>query len=60
MTLDDLPQLREKMEEFERVGTELCDLVDQYETHSVNPLTMHQVAHLVAGVEAIRQALQQE
>jgi hypothetical protein len=38
MTLDDLPGLRAKLEEFAAVAVELDDLIQSYASHGIRPL----------------------
>jgi hypothetical protein len=38
MQLSDLPEFRAKAEEFERAGTELLKVIEDYQTHGISPL----------------------
>lgn len=38
MRLSDLPEFRAKVEEFERSGTELLEMIEKYGEHGINPL----------------------
>lgn len=47
MRLGDLPELRAKVEEFQRVAAELDDMVRVYRTHAVCPLDELAVQNII-------------
>lgn len=58
MTLDDLPQLKEKLAAFEAAGRALIQEITALQAQVACPLTVGDVARIVTGVDSATETLE--